>query len=103
KKRGEVIDVVTISPALGQVLDELATLRRPDCLYVFPTHDGNAYPERAFTTCVRSMPPSTSASAAPCPTCTRTRRRRPESTTETGRSSDRRSRCPPSSEKRVAV
>lgn len=50
KKRGEVIDVVTISPALGQVLDELATLRRPDCLYVFPTRDGNAYPERAFKT-----------------------------------------------------
>ena len=40
KKRGEVIDVVAISPALGQVPDVLAALRDPDCLYfrrVVPT------------------------------------------------------------------
>jgi integrase len=50
KKRGEVVDVVAISPALGQVLDELAATRDPECLYVFPMRDGNAYSESGFKT-----------------------------------------------------
>ena len=50
KKRGEVVDVVAISPALGQLLDELAAIRDPDCLYVFPTRGGYPYSESGFKT-----------------------------------------------------
>lgn len=51
KKRGEVIEEVGISPALEQCLTDLRTLRTDrDCLYVFPTRDGNAYSASGFKT-----------------------------------------------------
>lgn len=50
KKRGRVVEVVTISPALGALLDRLAAIRRADCLYVFPTRGNNAYTDRGFKT-----------------------------------------------------
>lgn len=53
KKRGEVIELVTISPALSSLLARLKALRAErgvDCLYVFPTRDNNAYTARGFKT-----------------------------------------------------
>lgn len=50
KKRGLVVDVITISRAMRACLDELVVLREPDCLYVFPTRDGRAYTDRGFKT-----------------------------------------------------
>lgn len=53
KKRGEVVDVIEISNALGRLLDRLTVLREQrgaDCLYVFPTRDNNAYSARGFKT-----------------------------------------------------
>ena len=35
---------------MRECLDELAALRTPDCLYVFPTRDGRAYTDRGFKT-----------------------------------------------------
>lgn len=51
KKRGEVIEEITIEPALAACLAELKAIR-PDreCLYVFPTRDNNAYTSRGFKT-----------------------------------------------------
>ena len=53
KKRGEVIELVTITPALRRLIDRLKSLRAErgvDCLYVFPTRDNNAYSARGFKT-----------------------------------------------------
>lgn len=50
KRRGEVVDVIALSPALRQVFAELQAMRPPECLHVFPTRDGNAYGESAFKT-----------------------------------------------------
>lgn len=53
KKRGEVVDVVAITPRLGALLDRLEALRgarQVDCLYVFPTRENNAYTARGFKT-----------------------------------------------------
>lgn len=53
KKRGEVIEVIEISPLLDDLLDRLEALREQrdvDCLYVFPTRDNNAYAARGFKT-----------------------------------------------------
>jgi integrase len=49
KKRGEVIELVTISPNLDALLDRIAALNR-DCLYLFPTRDNCAYTARGFKT-----------------------------------------------------
>lgn len=52
-KRGEIVEQVEITPALGALLDRLEALRRErnvDCLYVFPTRDNNAYTSRGFQT-----------------------------------------------------
>lgn len=53
KKRGEVIEVIAISPAMRALLARLKALREArgvECLYVFPTRDGNAYKARGFKT-----------------------------------------------------
>ena len=53
KKRGEVIEHITITPRLQALLDRLKALRAErgiDCLYVFPTRDNNAYTARGFKT-----------------------------------------------------
>lgn len=53
KKRGEVIELVTITPRLQALIDRLKALRAErglDCLYVFPTRDNNAYTDRGFKT-----------------------------------------------------
>lgn len=49
KKRGEVIEVVSISPAMRALFVEIKALGR-DGLYVFPTEDNNAYTRRGFAT-----------------------------------------------------
>ncbi len=53
KKRGEVIEVIEITPQLDDLLDRLEVLRDEravDCLYVFPTRDNTAYSARGFKT-----------------------------------------------------
>lgn len=53
KKRGEVIEVIEITPRLQALIDRLKALRTErgvDCLYVFPTRDNNAYSARGFKT-----------------------------------------------------
>lgn len=53
KKRGEVIELVTITPALQALIDRLKAVRATrgvDCLYVFPSRDNNAYTDRGFKT-----------------------------------------------------
>lgn len=53
KKRGEVFELVAITPRLQALIDRLKTLRAErglDCLYVFPTRDNNAYTDRGFKT-----------------------------------------------------
>lgn len=53
KKRGEVIELVTITPALQSLIDRLKAVRASravDCLYVFPTRENNAYTDRGFKT-----------------------------------------------------
>lgn len=52
-RRGEVIELVEITPALQAVIAQLQALRAErgvDCLYVFPTRDNNAYTDRGFKT-----------------------------------------------------
>lgn len=48
-KRERVVEEVEISPSLAAVLDRLEAIR-PDreCLYVFPTRDGNSYSDSGF-------------------------------------------------------
>lgn len=50
KKRGEVVEEIGISPDLRNCLAELALIRKPDCLYVFPTRNGSAYSSYGFKT-----------------------------------------------------
>jgi integrase len=51
KKRGEVIEEITITPALRACLAKLKAIRPGrECLYVFPTRDNNAYSARGFKT-----------------------------------------------------
>jgi integrase len=53
KKRGEVIELVEITPKLQALLNRLKAVRAArglDCLYVFPTRDNNAYTARGFKT-----------------------------------------------------
>lgn len=53
KRRGEVVDVVEITPKLDALLDRLEALRAErgvECLYVFPTRGNNAYSARGFKT-----------------------------------------------------
>lgn len=53
KKRGEVIELVTITPALQALINRLKLVRSArgvDCLYVFPSRDNNAYTDRGFKT-----------------------------------------------------
>lgn len=49
KKRGEVIEVVEITPKLDALLERIYALNR-ECLYLFPTRDNNAYTARGFKT-----------------------------------------------------
>lgn len=46
-KRGEVIEIVEITPRLRSVLDRVKALEI-DGLYLFPTEDGNAYTDRGW-------------------------------------------------------
>jgi integrase len=51
KKREQIVEVVSISPALAALLDRLEAIRPDkDCLYVFPTRDGNPYTDHGFKT-----------------------------------------------------
>lgn len=53
KKRGEVVEVLTITPNLQSLIDRLKALRAErgtDCLYVFPTRENNAYSTEGFET-----------------------------------------------------
>lgn len=53
KKRGEVIELVAITPALQALIDRLKVVRAArgvDCLYVFPSRGNNAYTDRGFKT-----------------------------------------------------
>ncbi len=51
KKREQIVEVVGISPAMENLLERLETIRPGrECLYVFPTRDGNAYTDRGFKT-----------------------------------------------------
>lgn len=47
KKRGEVIELVEITPKLAALLDRIDALNR-DCLYLFPTQGNNAYTTEGF-------------------------------------------------------
>lgn len=52
-RRGEVWDVVRITPAMEDLLTRLRnvrSLRDVDCVYVFPTQDNNAYSASGFKT-----------------------------------------------------
>lgn len=49
KKRGEVVDVIAISPKMDALLERIYSLNR-ECLYLFPTRDDNAYTARGFKT-----------------------------------------------------
>lgn len=51
KKREQIVEVVSISPAMEKLLVRLESIRPGrECLYVFPTRDGNAYTDRGFKT-----------------------------------------------------
>ena len=46
EKRGQVIDLIEITPAFQDLIDRLKSVRRErgvDCLYVFPTQENNFY------------------------------------------------------------
>lgn len=52
-KRGNIIEVISITPALDQLLKRLLsvqTSRGVSCAYVFPTRDNNAYSASGFKT-----------------------------------------------------
>ena len=49
KKRGQVIEPITITPRMHRLLSAVWALNR-DCLYLFPTEDNNAYTSRGFKT-----------------------------------------------------
>lgn len=51
KKREQIVEVVSISPAMENLLERLAAIRPGrECLVVFPTRGGNAYTDRGFKT-----------------------------------------------------
>lgn len=51
RKKGQIIELVSIGPDLGALLDRLEAIRpNRECLYVFPTRDGNKYSDRGFKT-----------------------------------------------------
>lgn len=51
KKKDQIVELVTIGPELDALLDRLKTVRpKLECLYVFPTRDGNQYTARGFKT-----------------------------------------------------
>lgn len=50
KKRGHIIDVVRISPALDALLNRLQAIRKNDNIYVFTNRFKNGYSDRAFKT-----------------------------------------------------
>ncbi len=53
KRRGEVSELVTITPSMQALIDQLKALRAErgvDCAHVFPTRDNNAYTARGFKT-----------------------------------------------------
>jgi integrase len=51
KKKDQIIELVNIGPDLGALLDRLEAIRpKRECLYVFPTRDGNKYTDRGFRT-----------------------------------------------------
>ena len=51
KKREQLVEVVTIGPELGALIDRLAAIRPGrECLYVFPTRDNNQYTDQGFKT-----------------------------------------------------
>jgi integrase len=50
KKRDQVVEVVSISPALESLLVRLEAIRKLDCLYVLPTRDNNQYTDSGFKT-----------------------------------------------------
>lgn len=59
KKKGKIVEVVSISPAMDALLTRLRGIFPDrDCHYVFPTQDGNQYSSRGFQTlwhrCVRA-------------------------------------------------
>ncbi len=49
-KREQIVEVIKISSSLAALLDKLQTIRRLDCLYVFPNRDNNQYTDRSFKT-----------------------------------------------------
>lgn len=51
KKREQIIEVISISPAMSELLSRLESIRYDrECLYVFPTRDRNQYTARGFKT-----------------------------------------------------
>ena len=60
KKREQVVEVVSISPALEALLVRLEAIRERDCQYVFSTRDNNHYTDSGFKTlwqrCVLGTP-----------------------------------------------
>lgn len=50
KKREQVVEVVSISPALEGLLVRLEAIRERDCQYVFSTRDNNHYTDSGFKT-----------------------------------------------------
>lgn len=50
KKRMQVVELVTITPKLRALLARIYATLDNDCLYLFPTEDGNAYTDRGWKT-----------------------------------------------------
>lgn len=51
KKKDQIVELVSIGPELEALLDRLEAVRpKRECLYVFPTRDGNQYTARGFKT-----------------------------------------------------
>lgn len=51
KKRQQIVEVVAIGPELEELLTQLESVRHSrECLYVFPTRDGNQYTDSGFKT-----------------------------------------------------
>jgi integrase len=50
KKREQLVEVIAITPRLGDLMNRLEVTRSGDCQHVFPTRDGNAYTARGFKT-----------------------------------------------------
>lgn len=51
KKREQVVEAISIKPAMENLLDRLDAIREDrECLYVFPTRDRNQYTARGFKT-----------------------------------------------------